>query len=83
MTTAICTCPDCTTGDFRAVDEMCHDPDCHFGEIDPGCPVHGDDVPPVCLGVRRMDELAAAGFPPADVDGCSDPDCPLCASGAK
>lgn len=35
------------------------------------------------LGKVALTELAAAGFPPADVDGCSDPDCPLCASGAK
>jgi hypothetical protein len=36
----VCTCPPCTTEDFRSVDDMCADPDCCWGDIDPNCPIH-------------------------------------------
>jgi hypothetical protein len=38
-----CTCPTCTTEDFRSVDDLCMDPECLWGEIDPECPLHGEE----------------------------------------
>ena len=35
-----CSCPPCTTAEFRTADEMCPDPACPWGK-DPNCAVHG------------------------------------------
>lgn len=50
---------------------------------DDGTEVAEPEPKPVCHGVQRMDTLAAAGFPPREVDGCSSPDCPVCQPAAK
>jgi hypothetical protein len=39
-TIADCTCPPCTTEDFRDADEICPDSSCPWGQ-DPTCPFHG------------------------------------------